>query len=90
VRLIIAERMGHRWLLKQVPKTRVGARLWRVTDPGSSGYGMSRSWVVPEDIWLLETQDGPRRVPPDVENAEAAAAWLRRSDADYRPPTPSY
>ncbi|MFI6604643.1 hypothetical protein ACIBHX_51190 [Nonomuraea sp. NPDC050536] len=51
---------------------------------------MSRSWVMPEDIWLLETEDGPRRVPPDVKNAKAAAAWLSRSVEDYRPPTPSY
>ncbi|TMR94875.1 DUF6745 domain-containing protein [Nonomuraea basaltis] len=90
VRLIIAERMGYQWLLDQVPKIRMGARLWCVTDPGSSGYGVSRSWVMPEDIWLLETQDGPRRVPPDVKNAKAAAEWLRRSGKDYRPPTPSY
>ncbi|MFI0424483.1 hypothetical protein [Spongiactinospora sp. 9N601] len=68
----------------------MGAGLWCVIDPGSGDHGVSRSWVVPEDVVLLETKGGPRRVPPRCGSASAAAAWLRESKKDYRPPSLSY
>jgi hypothetical protein len=101
VRGIIAERMGYPRLLAEVPARRVHAHergtLWRIHEPGSDDYSLSMSFVVPEDIVLLELPDadasGPgslRRVPPDTANVPAALAWMRLHQEDYWPPTPSY
>jgi hypothetical protein len=95
VRCVIAERMGYARLLAEVP-ARVahrddGGTLWRIEEPGSDDYSLSMSFVVPEDIWLLEEPGTePRRVPPDTPSVPAAIAWVRGHDSDYAAPTPSY
>jgi hypothetical protein len=95
VRAAITARLGYRRLLAEVPAIdwhrTEDATLWLIREPGSDDYGISQSFVAPEDIWLVELADGTlRRVPPAVQTAPDALAWAAGHPDDHRPPRPSY
>lgn len=102
VRAAIVDRMGYRWLLSHERKRKMHSTargtLWQVDEPGAdpSGYAISRSFVFPEDIWLIELPAPDhggkrplRRVPPDTPDVNAAIRWLEESAKDYQPPEPT-
>ena len=98
---VIGERMGYGWVLANVPGTSKRkadsderGTLWRITEPGSDGYTVSRHASPPQDIMLVVLRgtgtDGKPghevwRVPPDVGTVAAAAVWAAREGRHYFP-----
>ncbi|GIJ57203.1 DUF6745 domain-containing protein [Virgisporangium aurantiacum] len=99
VRQAIAERMGYRWMLANVPAERLDTdnhgTLWRIREY-EADYHLTQSAVDPEDIWMVELAGGDPareaavwRVEPGRPTVEDAAEWVRRRGEDYRPRRPN-